>query len=154
MAKISKKLQIKWNFELTVFKLTVPDLYITSKFCKMWCLLNLVLAKFDISLVLLNFLGGCNFALQSETPYDFGSDPYNVSEVTRNTWNYCLKFSLPFFFCHICYRKSEVKIFSSAIKVKLVVIKQLFQKLGFLSIALNFSQLVKISNKFTQFERK
>ena len=27
LAKISKKLQIKWNFELTVFELTVPDLY-------------------------------------------------------------------------------------------------------------------------------
>ena len=27
MAKISQKLRIKWNFELTVFKLTVPDLY-------------------------------------------------------------------------------------------------------------------------------
>ena len=27
MAKISKKLRIKWNFELTVFELTVPDLY-------------------------------------------------------------------------------------------------------------------------------
>ena len=27
LAKISKKLQIKWNFELAVFKLTVPYLY-------------------------------------------------------------------------------------------------------------------------------
>ena len=27
VAKISKKLQIKWKFELTVFELTVPDLY-------------------------------------------------------------------------------------------------------------------------------
>ena len=27
VAKISKKLRIKWNFELTVFELTVPDLY-------------------------------------------------------------------------------------------------------------------------------
>ena len=26
--KISKKLQIKWNFELTVVELTVPDLYL------------------------------------------------------------------------------------------------------------------------------
>ena len=26
IAKISKKLRIKWNFELTVFELTVPDL--------------------------------------------------------------------------------------------------------------------------------
>ena len=25
--KISKKLQIKWNFELTVFELSIPDLY-------------------------------------------------------------------------------------------------------------------------------
>ena len=30
MAKISKKLRIKWNFELTVFELTVPDLYCIS----------------------------------------------------------------------------------------------------------------------------
>ena len=28
MAKISKKLRIKWNFELTVFELTVPNLYL------------------------------------------------------------------------------------------------------------------------------
>ena len=26
LAKISKKLRIKWNFELTIFELTVPDL--------------------------------------------------------------------------------------------------------------------------------
>ena len=28
VAKISKKLWIKWNFELTVFELIVPNLYI------------------------------------------------------------------------------------------------------------------------------
>ena len=28
LAKISQKLRIKWNFELTVFELTVPDLYL------------------------------------------------------------------------------------------------------------------------------
>ena len=33
-------------------------------------------------------------------------------------------------------------------------IKYLFQKHGFLSNALSFSQLVKIPNKFTQFERR
>ena len=27
LAKISKKLRIKWNFELTVFELSVPDVY-------------------------------------------------------------------------------------------------------------------------------
>ena len=27
LPKFSKKLRIKWNFELTVFELTVPDLY-------------------------------------------------------------------------------------------------------------------------------
>ena len=27
LAKYSQKLRIKWNFELTVFELTVPDLY-------------------------------------------------------------------------------------------------------------------------------
>ena len=31
LAKISKKLRIKWNFELTVFELTVPDLYLSHK---------------------------------------------------------------------------------------------------------------------------
>ena len=31
LAKISKKLQIKWSFELTVFELTVPDLYYNNK---------------------------------------------------------------------------------------------------------------------------
>ena len=30
LAKISKKLQIKWNFELTMFELTVPDLYVDA----------------------------------------------------------------------------------------------------------------------------
>ena len=30
LAKNWKKLRIKWNFELTVFELTVPDLYIES----------------------------------------------------------------------------------------------------------------------------
>ena len=29
LAKISKKLRIKWDFELTMFELSVPDLYIT-----------------------------------------------------------------------------------------------------------------------------
>ena len=28
LAKITHKLQIKWNFELTVFELTMPDLYV------------------------------------------------------------------------------------------------------------------------------
>ena len=28
--KISQRLGIKWNFELTMFELTVPDLYIAS----------------------------------------------------------------------------------------------------------------------------
>ena len=32
-AKISKKLWIKWNFELTVFELTVPDLYKLLNMC-------------------------------------------------------------------------------------------------------------------------
>ena len=30
LPKISKKLRIKWNFELTVFELSVPDLYIIT----------------------------------------------------------------------------------------------------------------------------
>ena len=35
--KNSKKLQIKWNFELTIFELTVPNLYIViidSNICR------------------------------------------------------------------------------------------------------------------------
>ena len=31
---VLKKLRIKWNFELTVFELTVPDLYKVSKLWK------------------------------------------------------------------------------------------------------------------------
>ena len=43
------------------------------------------------------------------------------------------------------------------IKHKLLVpqsIRQLFQKIGLLSNAFSFSQVVEISNKFTHFERK
>ena len=36
MAKISKKLLIKWNFELPVFELTVLDLYLSSHFLIMF----------------------------------------------------------------------------------------------------------------------
>ena len=35
LAKISKRLRIKWNFELTVFELTVPDLYVSSYYTQM-----------------------------------------------------------------------------------------------------------------------
>ena len=40
MAKISKKLRIKWNFELTVFELTVPDLYFNFKILIAQCEYN------------------------------------------------------------------------------------------------------------------
>ena len=72
--------------------------------------------------------------------------------MTKNTWNHCLKFSLPFIFCHICYGKSEVNFFIMLIKVKLLVSKASHH--GFLSNALTFSLLVKIPNNFTQFWRK
>ena len=35
LAKISKKLQIRWNFKLTVFKLTVPDMYMNLELTRM-----------------------------------------------------------------------------------------------------------------------
>ena len=44
-AKISKKLRIKWNFELTVFELTVPDLYCVS-YLRKWFMACLELSLF------------------------------------------------------------------------------------------------------------
>ena len=43
--------------------------------------------------------------------------------MTRNTLNHCLKFPLCFIFHNICNGKSEAKIFSMVIKVKLLVSK-------------------------------
>ena len=78
--------------------------------------------KLGISLVLLNFLG-CNFRLWFETPSAFDSYPCHASEMTRNTLNHCLKFTLHSISCHICYGKISEKIFSTVIKHKLLVSK-------------------------------
>ena len=75
--------------------------------------------KLGISLVLLNFLG-CNFRLWFET---FDLYPCHASEMTRNTLNHCLKFTLCSISCHICYRKISEKIFNTPIKLKLLVSK-------------------------------
>ena len=72
--------------------------------------------KFEISLVLLNFLH-CNFRLWFETPYSFKSYPCHASEMIRNTLNHCLKFALHSIFCHICYGKISEKNVNTFIKV-------------------------------------
>ena len=90
--------------------------------CKMRCPLNLCVGKFQISLVLLNFLH-CNFRLWFETPLAFESYPCHASEMIRNTLNHCLKFALRSIFCHICYRKISETFFNTFIKVKLLVSK-------------------------------
>ena len=90
--------------------------------CKMRYPLNLVLEKFQISLVLLNFLH-CNLRLWFETPKAFESYPCHASEMIRNTFNHCLKFPLHSIFCHICYGKISEKNFNTFIKVKLLVSK-------------------------------
>ena len=78
--------------------------------------------KLQISLVLLNFLH-CNFRLWFKTPQPFDSYPCHASEMTRNTLNHCLKFTLHSIFCHICYGKISEKNFNTFIKVKLLVSK-------------------------------
>ena len=78
--------------------------------------------KYLISLILLNFLH-CNFRLWFKTPQSFNSCPCHASEVTRNTLNHCLKFTVHSIFCHICYRKISEKNFNTLIKVKLLVSK-------------------------------
>ena len=78
--------------------------------------------KFQISLVLLNFLH-CNFRLWFETPQAFESYPCHTSEMIRNTLNHCLKFALHSIFCHICYGKISEKNVNTFIKVKLFISK-------------------------------
>ena len=97
-------------------------MYIASKLCKMRCPLNLVLEiltyfLFYSTLLVVILLGGLKL------PKLLIHTLIMSSEMSRNTWNHCLKFSLPFIFHYICYGKSEVKIFSMVIKVKLVVSK-------------------------------
>ena len=69
------------------------------------CVKNVVPAqpcvgKLGISLVLLNFLH-CIFRLWFKTPQPFNSYPCHASEVTRNTLNHCLKFTVRSIFCHM-----------------------------------------------------
>ena len=78
--------------------------------------------KYWISLILLNFLH-CNFRLWFKTPQPFNSYPCHASEVTRNTLNHCLKFTVRSIFCHICYGKISEKNVNTFFKVKLFVSK-------------------------------
>ena len=78
--------------------------------------------KLGISLVLLNFLH-CNFRLWFKTPLAFDSYSCYASEMTRNTLNHCLKFTLCSISCHICYGKISEKNFNTLIRVKLLVSK-------------------------------
>ena len=78
--------------------------------------------KYWISLILLNFLH-CNFRLWFRTPQPFNSYPCHASEVTRNTLNHCLKFTVRSIFCHICYGKISKKNVNTFFKVKLLVSK-------------------------------
>ena len=78
--------------------------------------------KYWISLILLNFLH-CNFRLWFKTPQPFNSYPCHASEVTRNTLNHCLKFTVRSIFCHICYGKISGKNVNTFFKVKLFVSK-------------------------------
>ena len=78
--------------------------------------------KLGISLILLNFLH-CNFRLWFKTPSAFESYPCHASEMTRNTLNHCLKFTLHSIFCHICYGKISEKNVNTFIKVKLFISK-------------------------------
>ena len=78
--------------------------------------------KLGISLILLNFLH-CNFRLWFKTPQPFNSYPCHASEVTRNTLNHCLKFTVHSIFCHICYGKISEKNVNTFFKVKLFISK-------------------------------
>ena len=51
MTKLSEKLWIKWNFELFMFKLTVPDLYQHQPLWKNWKMATILL----ISIIRKNF---------------------------------------------------------------------------------------------------
>ena len=90
--------------------------------CKMRYPLNLVLENIEYLLILLNFLH-CNFRLWFKTPQPFNSYPCHASEVTRNTLNHCLKFTVHSIFCHICYRKISEKNVNTFFKVKLFISK-------------------------------
>ena len=69
-----------------------------------------------ISLILLNFLH-CNFRLWFRTPQPFNSYPCHASEMTRNTLNHCLKFTVHSIFCHICTEKFPKKMSTLSLKL-------------------------------------
>ena len=131
-------------------------MYDFSYLCKMQYPPNLVLENREYLIVLPNFLG-CNYEWWFETTSAFNSYPCHASEMTKSTFNHCLKFVLCFIFCHICNRKKWSKNFSAQ-SLKLNCwsprCRTVVLKLGYLSNALSFSQPVEIFNKFTQFERK
>ena len=84
--------------------------------CKMRYPLNLVLENIEYLSILLNFLH-CNFRLWFKTPQPFNSYPCHASEVTRNTLNHCLKFTVRSIFCHICYGKISEKMSTLSLKL-------------------------------------
>ena len=103
--------------------------------------------KYWISLILLNFLH-CNFRLWFKTPQPFNSYPCHASEVTRNTLNHCLKFTVHSIFCHICYGKISENICDTLMKVKLLVSKtsdSCFQ--GF-----DFFQMLLASHRYWKYQ--
>ena len=90
--------------------------------CKMRYPLNLVLENIEYLWFYWTFLH-CNFRLWFRTPQPFNSYPCHASEVTRNTLNHCLKFTVRSIFCHICYGKISEKNVNTFFKVKLFVSK-------------------------------
>ena len=111
--------------------------------------------KYWISLILLNFLH-CNFRLWFKTPQPFNSYPCHASEVTRNTLNHCLKFTVRSIFCHICYGKISEKMSTLSLKLNYSSPRHqtAVSRFWFVSNALSFSQVLKIPNKFTHFHKK
>ena len=97
-------------------------MYIPSKLCKMPCPLNHVLENFKYLLFCSTFWVVI-FNGSLKIPKLLIHILIMLQKMTKNMLNYCLKLSLPFIFCHICYGISETKIFSTVFKVKLLVSK-------------------------------
>ena len=90
--------------------------------CKMRYPLNLVLENIEYLWFYWTFCIVI-FRLWFKTPQPFNSYPCHASEVTRNTLNHCLKFTVRSIFCHICYGKISEKNVNTFFKVKLFVSK-------------------------------
>ena len=80
-----------------------------------WKILNISDSTETFCIVILDY------GLKTSQP--FNSYPCHASEVTRNTLNHCLKFTVRSIFCHICYGKISEKNFNTFFKVKLFVSK-------------------------------